>query len=62
MTCASDRGVEGGAEAKEPLDSRCFLEGGSGGVLGDELGDGTPRCINFIVKSLEDMAFPCLFG
>ena len=60
--CASDRGVDAGVEAYDPLDRRCFLEGGSGGVLGDELGDAAPRCMNFIVRSREDIIFPDLFG
>ena len=60
--CASDRGVDEGVEAYELLERRCFLEGGSVGVLGDELGDAAPRCMNFMVRSREDIVFPALFG
>jgi hypothetical protein len=44
------------------LDRRCFLEGRSSGILGDELGESAPRLMNFIVKSREDIVFPGLFG
>ena len=49
---ASERGVDAGVEFKdEPFDSLCLLEGGSGGVLGEDEGDAAERCINWRTMS-----------
>jgi hypothetical protein len=46
----------GDASFAPPVDSRCLFVGGS------EAGDAgaEPRCINFIVASLDDITFACL--
>lgn len=58
---ASERGVDSGDAFTEPFEIRCFLEGGSAGVLGGA-GDAPARCMNFMPARREDIVFGWVFG